>query len=365
MYCVLDGRLEPGLSRPVRQSRFSSVGGFRYLHSRYDPLLRRRLCGACLQDGTGRGVGTQMPIIEIGISDRISRHLAAVRLMSFMVFPDDAELRTAAEVTFRTILADWYSRTFAKQPGEEQRQVVDRISSKLGHVLPTTLRDPSAWMRNKLFSKFLKSEGGPHEAALALTDSPSAEELKDEWTRRWWPVVYTGKMMCLIGSIDQHHHKLGASLNKAIHILCKTEGTDKQRMVAFKKCGFPGVYESKLKQAWASFKPVAHLCAAYVTTETHFYQEELERDFWEYWAQAPAFYDDQVFTIFCSIAQGVERFATSFFPHGQRRPLISKDEIFALPDAVPGGSILEPRFRALTDDELAALNTYRAPKQFV
>ena len=34
-----------------------------------------------------------MPTIEIRISERIQRHLAAVRLMSYMVFPDDAKLR--------------------------------------------------------------------------------------------------------------------------------------------------------------------------------------------------------------------------------------------------------------------------------
>jgi hypothetical protein len=118
---------------------------------------------------------------------------------------------------------------------------------------------------------------------LALTGSPSAEELKSEWTRRWWPIIYTGKLIALIGSIDQHQSEVGASVNKAIHILCQTEGNDKQRMLAFKQSGFPGVYESSLKKAWTRFRPVAHLCAAYVTTETHYYERQLSRDFWEYW----------------------------------------------------------------------------------
>lgn len=55
-----------------------------------------------------------MPIIEMDISERIQRHLAAVRVMSCMVFPDDAKQRASSEITFRTILADWYSATFAK-----------------------------------------------------------------------------------------------------------------------------------------------------------------------------------------------------------------------------------------------------------
>lgn len=305
-----------------------------------------------------------MPTIEIEISERIQRHLAAVRVMSFMVFPDDTEQRAASEITFRTILADWYAGTFAKLERKVQKQVVRRISSKLGE-LPRALASPAAWLRNRIFDDFLKPAGGTHSGALALTGSPSAEELKSEWTRRWWPIIYTGKLIALIGSIDQHQSEVGASVNKAIHILCQTEGNDKQRMLAFKQSGFPGVYESSLKKAWTRFRPVAHLCAAYVTTETHYYERQLSRDFWEYWKEPPAFYQDEVFEVFCLLAKSVERFATSFLPRGQRQPLISKDEIFALPDEIFEPGITLPSFRALTEEELIALKTYRAPKSFV
>jgi hypothetical protein len=45
--------------------------------------------------------------------------------------------------------------------------------------------------------------------------------------------------------------------------------------------------------------------------------------------------------------------------------LIRKEEIFALPDEIRGLGLPLPPFRALTDEEGAALRTYRAPKQFV
>jgi hypothetical protein len=305
-----------------------------------------------------------MPTIEIAMTERVSRHLAAVRLMSYMVYPDDAQLRMAAEITFRTILADWYSGAFAKQDQEAQAEAIHGIGPKLGADLPIALADPSGWVRNKIFDNFLKPAGGTHAGALALTDSPSAEELRREWTRRWWPIVYTGKILALIGSIDQHHREAGASVNKAIHILCETEGKDKQRAAAFRRCGFPGVYESSLKKAWAMFKPVAHLCAAYITTETHYYEEQLSRDFWEYWMQPPAFYDDETFKTFCLVAKSAESFATSFFPRGQRQTLITNDEIFRLQEEIFEPGIRLPPFRPLTDQELAALKTYRAPKQF-
>jgi hypothetical protein len=300
----------------------------------------------------------QMPIIEIDVSVRLARHLAAVRLMSYMVFPDDPKLRVAAEITFRTILADWYSDAFAKKDRKVQRQVVKEIGSKLGEELSRALVDPSGWMRKKLFYDFLRPAGGTHAGAVALTSSPSSEDLDREWTRRWWSIVYTGKILALIGSIDQHHQEVGASVNKAIHILCETEGNEHIP-------GFPGVYESSLKKAWAKFKSVAHLCAAYITTETRYYDEELSRDFWEYWKHPPAFYDDETFKTFCLVAKSAESFATSFFPRGQRQPLISREEIFALPEDIFESGISLPPFRALTDEERAALKTYRAPKQFV
>ena len=190
-----------------------------------------------------------MPTIEIEVSERIQRHLAAVRVMSFMVFPDDPEKRATSEITFRTILADWYAGAFAKLETKVQKQFVRRIRRKVGEEFPRALANPTSWMRNRIFDDFLRQTGGTSGSALALTRSASAEELRGEWTRRWWSVVYTGKIIALIGSIDQHHHEFGASVNKAIHILCETEGNDKPHMLASQQSGFHGVYESSLKKA--------------------------------------------------------------------------------------------------------------------
>jgi hypothetical protein len=307
-----------------------------------------------------------MPTIEINMSSRIFRHLAAIRLMSYMTFPDDTNLRAGTEITFRTIFADWYSCRFAEQDQGAQARFIRHIGSrKLVGDLPRALTDPAEWMRKWLFDDFLGPAGGICGGAVALTRSRSAEEIGREWTGRWWQIVHAGKLLALIGSINQHHREVGASVNKAIHILCRSEGNDKQRLCSSRRFGFPGVYESSLKKAWTKFRPVAHLCGAYVTTETHYYEEQLSRDFWEYWKEPPALYDDGVFQVFCRLAKSAERFATSFFPRGQRQPLIPKEEIFALPDEIFEAGPPLPPFRALTDEEVAALKTYRAPKQLV
>ena len=107
----------------------------------------------------------------------------AVRLMSYMGFPDDEKLRTAAEVTFRTKLADWFSETFAKERAVLQRRFLRAMEPVLGDELPGALANPSAWMRNRFFNDFLESAGGIIRGAVALTESPSAEDMKREWTQ--------------------------------------------------------------------------------------------------------------------------------------------------------------------------------------
>ena len=82
-----------------------------------------------------------MPTIEIEVSERIQRHLAAVRVMSCMVFPDDPEKRATSEITFRTILADWYAGAFAKLETKVQKQFVRRFWSGVWKSFAKTLEN--------------------------------------------------------------------------------------------------------------------------------------------------------------------------------------------------------------------------------
>ncbi|MDO8589233.1 MAG: hypothetical protein Q7T82_19575 [Armatimonadota bacterium] len=305
-----------------------------------------------------------MPNIEIDMSDRAARHLGAIRLMSYMVFPDDAKMRLADETAMRTVTADWCSSRFAKEDRTEQSRVIRRMYSRVGTDLARALADPAAWMKREIFDYMLSSVGGIYDVAVQLTTSPSAEELDREWANRWWSIVYTGKLIELVGSIHQHDPQ-AASLNKAIHILRKTEGNGKHPTVMLRQRGFPGVYESSLKKAWRKFKPVAHLCAAYVITQTRYAELQLGGEFRECWKEPPVFYKGLPFLVFCSVAKWVETFATSFFSRGQRQPLITKEEIFALPKEILDWVPPHCPFRMLTEEEIAALNSYRAPKQFV
>jgi hypothetical protein len=166
--------------------------------------------------------------------------------------------------------------------------------------------------------------------------------------------------------MHQHHQSIGPSLNKAVYWLCQMDGKDKRVTAGLKRLGFPAVYESSLKEAWRQFKSVAHLCAAFVVTDSVFYATELDRDFMEYWQRPPAFYAvDDAFHQFCHVARAAELFLTSFRPHGQSLPLVPKSMIYSIPEKIFDSEHGIFRFGKLTPEELATLDKYRAPKAFI
>ena len=111
-----------------------------------------------------------MPTIEIETDDPIQRHLAALRIMSYMVFPDDPELRKASETTFRTRIADWYSQVFATREKKAQIQFVkdarrSRLTSSKGRspIRPRSQcsRDIGGVSRRRGRSRIPSSREGP------------------------------------------------------------------------------------------------------------------------------------------------------------------------------------------------------------
>lgn len=307
----------------------------------------------------------KMPTIQFKISTRVDRHLAAIRLISYMAFPGDPELRLAAETAFATKLAEWYTRAFTHQAEEKQKEVLLRIGPRMGDELPQALADPANWAKNWILNDFLETVGGIAAGAAVLADAPSARWLDDERRRRWFAITYTGKLVVLVCSMYQHHQSIGPSLKKAIYLLCEMDGKDKRVTAGLRRLGFPAVYESSLKDAWRQFKPVAHLCAAYMVTDSHFYAAELARDFMEYWQRPPAIYADNAFVNFCHIARAAERFLSSFHPHGQSEPLVPKNMIYSMPEGIFSPSHPLIPFPKLTSQQLDILDKYRAPKAFV
>lgn len=299
----------------------------------------------------------------------IERHLAAGHLMSRMFFPDNTELCRANEIIFRTNFADWWSAQVAQLGKEElQRRIILAAGSGLGGQVPSAIEDPCAWVRRSIFDNYLGPFGGAIGAALALKDSPSEQALERDWMRRWFGVVLTGRLILLVGSINQHT-RIGASFNKAIHVARETDGNDNAIKALLKELDYPGIYDSSLKKAWRTFKPVAHLCWAHVITELRYRGGKLFRDVFRDFAkycQHPVLLEQfTAFSMYCTFGRFIEEFVTSFRPHGQRDPLISTEEIYSLDRNFGLKLVFKLSFPPLIEEEIAALGNYKAPKSLV
>lgn len=299
----------------------------------------------------------------------IQRHLAAGQLLSHMFFPDDAERCRANEIIFRAKFADWWSAQVAQLEREElKRRILLGPPSGVPTLVPRRIDDPYAWTRNWIFETYLCPFGGTIGAVLALKDLPSEQALEEDRLRRWFGVVYAGRLTLLIGSTDRHTLR-GGSLNKAIYVMLETDGNNNEIQTLAKQLNCASIYESSLKKAWRIYKPVAHLCAAYVLTELQYsgakFFKDIFRDFASH-CQHPALLEQfTAFSMYCTFGRYIEEFLTSFRPHGQREPLVSTEEIYSLERNLGLKSVFALSFPPLTEEEIATLERYRAPKSFV
>ena len=292
-----------------------------------------------------------MSTIDLHLSERAQRRLAQLRIMCAMIFPDDPKLRAGAEITYWTQFAEMFSSRVV----EQYVSATYPVRSTLDLNERPEVANSEERTTRRFLANLLAPYGGRHDVILQLADSPSLDELNREWAARWWDIFYTGKALSLIGSIHQHHPELGASFNKAMFILRKTEA--RRPASEFRQMG-----ESNLHKAWAKFRPVVHLCAAYFRTESDYYKEEITHDLREYWKRQPALFNDDVFRKFLLFAKAAEDFATTYCAHGRRQPLVPRKEMLALPEGVIDPTCSLPGFERLTETQFAALNSYEVPQ---
>src|SRR5262249_42769457 len=107
--------------------------------------------------------------------------------------------------------------------------------------------------------------------------------------------------------------------------------------------------------AWSEMKPVAHLLCAFLLLWIEVKHSKPEAGMGEV---HDVYFGS--FARFLSLARTVQHFGLTFRAHGQRTPLLVRENIWAIPD----GLVL-PRitlnFERLPDEYMAALKNYRAP----
>ena len=267
-----------------------------------------------------------------------------------MIFPDDPKLRAGAEITYWTQFAEVFSGSVV-----EQHPATYPVQSTLDLNERPKVANSEEKTTRRFLTNLLAPYGGRYDVILQLADSPSLDELNREWAARWWDVFYTGKLLSLIGSIYHHHPEYGASFNKAMFILCKTEPRRPAN-------SFRQMSESNLHKAWARYRPVAHLCAAYFRTESECYKEEFVHNLPEYWKKAPALFNEVVFQRFLVLAKSAETFVMMYRAHGRRQPLIPREDLILLPEGVIDPACPLPDFELLDQTQFAALTNYKIPE---
>jgi hypothetical protein len=84
------------------------------------------------------------------------------------------------------------------------------------------------------------------------------------------------------------------------------------------------------------------------------------------YAEHPALLEQfTAFSFYCTFGRFTEEFVTSFRPHGQQNPLISREEIYSLDRNLGFSTVFDFSFPPLIEEEIAALERYRAPKSLV
>jgi len=123
-------------------------------------------------------------------------------------------------------------------------------------------------------------------------------------------VATVGHILTTVRSIEVHHPELrGGSVKKAIFLIDEFISTVNPQVKQNQKY---------IREAWAKFKDVAHLAAAFVLT-THNMREDIGDDLEE-------------FGVFLAIAKDFEMFGVSFYPHAQKRPLLDPSRIWSVPN---------------------------------
>lgn len=183
----------------------------------------------------------------------------------------------------------------------------------------------------------LGAEGAGVDAAVAAVLALMAEKAPS------WYIA--GSVVHLVRTMAQYHPDIrgGPSVGKAMALLERfTEGPAKP----------PD--RQALRATWTAFKPVAHLCAAFVSL----LNEVRRRPDEEQDALAGALFFDML-GILLALGRDYQAFATAYRAPGRQAPLLAADAIWTVPArlALPSAKVQTAPFSART---LAALKDYRA-----
>ena len=174
--------------------------------------------------------------------------------------------------------------------------------------------------------------------------------LSQQEQKRFWQGVVAGAVLIWLMQIDRDAPP--ASVNKATVAL-----EDHLRgVVPFTDGSYQPKSLREIQKAWSEYKPVVHLWAAVFALRFR------EKNPSAFDADMLRSFFTESLPEFLAAAEYFLRFGTNFYSHGQRKPLLTRSEVWHLPQGVslpPFDITLPP----LADHTIKILQEYCAPKR--
>jgi hypothetical protein len=279
-----------------------------------------------------------MPVLELGdISAPGGSYRAQIAVRSVMAWPKD-------EVARKQYLAT----IMARHLGELQRsaqELPDPARAEDWFETVAAIDKWEAWQHAEATVSRWFDEGG---GFTAVADAPRLTDYQDQMTGQASAWFAAGLILALIRRMATHHTDLpgGASVNKAVFILERVHAPMVPRN------------SHDLRRAWATYKPVAHFCAALfdffmdateVGDAASAISAEIERKLRE------------EFPAFLALADAYQQFGVAYAPpRAKGQPILGPTEAWLLPDEKqwpPTPYVPAPFDTRLLD----AARAYRAP----
>lgn len=180
-----------------------------------------------------------------------------------------------------------------------------------------------------------------------LTEAPGTSHFKERGkkiTKDWYSVFYLSWTLArLAKTFPNDSNKV--SVNKVIHVALEQKGRH------------PLLHKNRdsLRKAWSEFKPVAHLCSAYIITQIALKDSTIHD---------PTMKLLKNLDVFFGLAIHFQGFLTSLKPSNSKLPgLISSDDMWFIPERL-GIEQLEPPLDPLTEAEDEAYDRYKSPTPY-
>ena len=277
-----------------------------------------------------------MPIIDLGGWPDKMDFTAIHRLWALMAFPEDTKKQnqfiTGVVSSFKNASYENSTKQQLSKPFSEE----DKTNLEFIELIQGLLVQEA--------KKKLELEYELRDGEKTLLHSPSYKEIVACFEKAFREGSIAGKMLFLLGQMNDAKLTGGPSINKVIHIFEKL-GTKEPR-----KDNNPANRRFWKEIVWPRYKSVAHLWATYFLWMENKCPDEYSLE------------SDKGLIGFLNVAEKFRKFITSFLPHGCKEPLISDDETWHPPQNLPPSFFPEIKLPKLTALQLKTLKEYRAPQ---